>query len=82
MEFFEVNFSRFYSSHFSSVSLTESCSFWLGLKDLVPLTSSMTKLSLYVKSNGAVTGTREVDLYRQLQVVQGQMGFKTHLIDV
>ena len=42
----------------------------------------MTKLSLYVKSDGIMSGTREVDLHRQLQVVQGQMGFKTHLIDV
>ena len=54
---------------FSPVSLTESCSFWYGLKDLFTLHKLVDKVVL---TSLAVEGT--MDPPGQLQAVQGEMG--------
>ena len=44
-EYFRVNVTSFVL-HFSSVSSTESCSFWYGLKDLFTLHKLVDKVVL------------------------------------
>ena len=55
----------------SLVSLTESCSFWYGLKNLL----NVYKLaeSLAIKTDDVTSGGRELDPHGQLQAVQRQM---------
>lgn len=53
-------FCRWCCFAFSPTSLTESCSFWHGMKD-VPCTSQMTKTSLTVFNDDVTSGTRNVE---------------------
>ena len=52
---------------FYLVSLTELCSFWCGLKDLL----THSKLSLTIKTDDITSGRKDVDLHGQLQLAQG-----------
>ena len=63
-----VNVTWFFA--FSQVSLTESYSFWYGLKDLFTLHKLVDKVVLTVKTDD-ITGDRgHVDPHGQLQAVQ------------
>ena len=66
---FQVNVTWFLP--FSPVSLTESCSFWNGWKDLFTLLKLADKVVLDHKKT---SGRRDVDLQEQLWAIQGQMG--------
>ena len=61
---------------FSPASLTESYSFWIGLKVLVPLDTldDKDRLSLTIKTDDIIWGRRDMDQQRQLRVVQGRIG--------
>ena len=59
--------SKIFMEIFRSVSLTELCSFWYGLKDLFTL----HKLSLTVKTDDITKGRKDVDPHGQLQAVKG-----------
>ena len=48
---------------FSPVSLTESCSFWYGLKDLSTLHKLADKVALTVKTDNITGGRGHVDLH-------------------
>ena len=57
---------------FSTMSLTEWCSFWYGLKDLFTL----HKLAaLTIKTDDVTRGRKDMDLHGQLRAVQGRMGY-------
>ena len=61
---------------FSPASLTESYSFWIGLKVLVPSDTldDKDRLSLTIKTDDITWGRRDMDQQRQLWVVQGRIG--------
>ena len=69
---FRVNVTWFFA--FSLVSLTESCSFWYGLKDLFTLHKLADKVVLTVKTDDITCGRGHVDPHGQLQAFQGGMG--------
>ena len=61
---------------FSPASLTESYSFWIGLKVLVPSDTldDKDRLSLTIKTDDITSSRKDVDPLGQLQVAQGVMG--------
>ena len=76
-EFLPVNFTTLLP--FSLPSLTDSCSFWYGWRNISPCTSKMTKLSLTVQTDDVTSGTRDVD---QRGVLRGGSGTNGLISDV
>ena len=58
----------------SPVSLSELCSFWYGLKDLLTLHTLLVKVVLDRKTDDVTKGRKDVDSHGRLQAVQGRMG--------
>ena len=64
--------SKIFMEIFRSVSLTELCSFWYGLKDLFTLHKLV--LSLTIKTDDVTKGRKDLDPHGRLRAVQGRMG--------
>ena len=58
----------------SPVSLTESCSFWYGLKDLFTLHKLAKKVVLDPETDDVTMGRKDLDPHGRLRAVQGRMG--------
>ena len=69
---FQVNITRLFP--FSLVSLTESYSFWYGLKDLCNLHELADKMSLTVKTDDITRSRRELDQHEGAGEGTGGLG--------